>query len=65
MPDLRLDIHGTVVLLTPLTAKATRWIDDKVEIEPWQRFGDVIAIEPRYVDGLIAGAIQDGLEIEQ
>jgi hypothetical protein len=65
MPDLRVDTHGTVVLLTPLTAKARRWIDDNVEIEPWQLFGDVIAIEPRYVSGLIAGAIQDGLEIEQ
>ena len=65
MPDLRVDTHGTVVLLTPLTAKARRWIDSNVEIEPWQRFGDVIAVEPRCVDGLIAGAIQDGLEIEQ
>ena len=65
MPDLRVDTHGTVVLLTPLTAKARRWIDNNVEIEPWQLFGDVIAVEPRCVDGLIAGAIQDGLEIEQ
>ena len=65
MPDLRVDIHGTIVLLTPLTAKAGRWIDDNVEIESWQRFGDVIAVEPRYVGGLIAGAIQDGLEFDQ
>jgi hypothetical protein len=65
MPDLRVDTHGTVVLLTPLTAKARRWIDNNVEIEPWQLFGDVIAVEPRYVGGLITGAIQDGLEIEQ
>jgi hypothetical protein len=65
MPDLRVDFHGAVALLTPLTATAREWIDDNVEVEPWQRFGDVIAVEPRCVGELIAGAIEDGLEIER
>ena len=28
---------------------ARRWIDDNVEVEPWQRLGDVIAVEPRCI----------------
>jgi hypothetical protein len=65
MPDIRVDAHGTVVLLTPLTETARQWIDDNVEVEPWQRFGDVIAVDPRCIEGLIASAMEDELEIER
>jgi hypothetical protein len=39
-------------------------VETNVEIEPWQRFGNAIAVEPRYVEQLAEAMIKDGLVME-
>jgi hypothetical protein len=50
--------------MTPLTARCREWVEANVEIEAWQRFGDAIAVEPRYVEQLAEAMIGEGLVIE-
>ena len=61
--DFRLAYHGTITTLTPLTDACREWVEENVEIEPWQRFGNAIAIEPRYVEHLVETMIEVGLVI--
>jgi hypothetical protein len=62
--DFRITYHGTVTTITPLSGRCRGWLEENVEIEPWQRFGTSIAIEPRYVDQLAEAMIEEGLVME-
>ena len=63
MSDLRLEDHGSVVLLFADTEEGQLWIDDNVEYESWQMLGGGIACEPRMADAVAMGAFSDGLEV--
>jgi hypothetical protein len=65
MADFRIMHHGTISTVTPLTNRCKAWLDEKVEAEGWQWFGDQLAVEPRYVDQVVEGMIEDGLMIER
>jgi hypothetical protein len=62
--DFRVTYHGTLTTITPLTDRCREWVETNVEIEPWQRFGNAIAVEPRYVEQLAEAMIEDGLVVE-
>ena len=62
--DVFIENHGSVALLTPMTSVAHQWIEEHVEIEPWQRVGCSIACEPRYMEQLIDGMQEYGLDVE-
>jgi hypothetical protein len=62
--DFRVTYHGTVTTITPLSDRCREWVETNVEIEPWQRFGNAIAVEPRYVEQLAEAMIEDGLVVE-
>ena len=38
--------------------------DGTVEIQPWQRFGTSLAVEPRYVEHLAEAMIEEGFVVE-
>lgn len=54
--------HGSVVLIRPVTDAAEQWIDEHVQDDA-QWFGPALVVEPRYVDDLIAGMREAGLEV--
>jgi hypothetical protein len=62
--DFRLTYHRTITTITPLTDACREWLEANVEIEPWQRFGPSIALEPRYVEQLALAMIEEGFLIE-
>src|SRR5438874_9978001 len=62
--DFRITYHGTITTITPLSDACREWLEENVEIDTWQRFGNSIAIEPRYVQQLAEAMIGDGLVIE-
>jgi len=62
--DFRLTYHGTITTITPLSDACREWLEENLEIEPWQRFGPSIAIEPRYVEYLAQAMIEEGLVME-
>lgn len=62
MPDFRFHNCGSIVLLTPLTPVADEWVDENLP-DDRMTFGASIVIEPRYVDPIVKGLINDGLTI--
>ena len=64
-PDVRVEGHGSVALVRPMTVIAKEWIDGNVTLESWQWFGGAVAVDPRYLDDLLMGMMGDGLRIEQ
>ena len=61
--DVLVENHGSA-LVTPMTRDAHRWVEEHVEIEPWQRIGCSIACEPRCLDRLVEGMQEEGLVVE-
>jgi hypothetical protein len=62
--DFRVTYHGTITTITPLSDACRDWVDENVAIEPWQRFGLSIALEPRYVEQLAQAMIEEGFLME-
>src|SRR5947207_13594464 len=62
--DFRVTYHGTITTITPLSDACREWVEENVEIEPWQRFGTSIAIEPRYVEQVAEAMIGEGFVME-
>ena len=62
--DFRVTYHGTVTTVTPLSECCREWLEENADIEPWQRFGNAIAVEPRYVEQLAEAMIEEGLVME-
>ena len=60
--DARIENHGSIALLRPLTDAARDWLRDNIGDEA-QYFGTALVIEPRYVEHIVEGATADGLVI--
>lgn len=64
MADVRVWNRGaSVVMVEPVSDEAKAWVSENVGLEGWQYLGNSFAVEPRYVDDLIAGMQGDGLEV--
>lgn len=58
----RLENHGSIWLLRPLDVKAQEWLRETAPDEA-QFMGDAMAIERRYVQGVIDAFEADGGEV--
>jgi hypothetical protein len=61
--DFRVEHHGSISLLFPLTRKAGLWLAMNVHHEPWQWLGNALACESRFAIPIIEGMWADGLVI--
>ena len=62
--DVLIADHGSVAVFTPMTPIDCQWVEDRVQIEPWQRLGASVACEPRCWNDLVAWMQEDGLVVE-
>jgi hypothetical protein len=63
-PDIRIENHGSVVLLRPATAVGREWLKAHCDRSGYQPFtGGTLLCEPRYVAPIVAGAREAGLEV--
>lgn len=51
---------GTLYLLTPVTKRAQKWVDEHLP-EDRQTLGTGIAVEHRYIGEIVEGIKRDGL----
>lgn len=57
--------HGSIILLRTLTDAAREWIDIHCDTEGWQWLGPSLAVDPRYVEPILEGMLNDGLVVKQ
>jgi hypothetical protein len=62
MPDLSVQNHGSIFLLRGETEEGRDWISDHIPSDA-QSWGGAIVVEHRYIDDIVAGAMNDGLEV--
>ncbi len=62
MADVNIENHGSLVLIRPLTEAASDWLDENIS-EDAQHFGGAVVVEPRYVEAIVEGMQNDGLEV--
>ena len=63
MLDFDVSNHGSICLLTPLTEAAQAWVAKHIP-EDALRWGQCsIVIEPRYVEDILDGIVNDGLNL--
>lgn len=60
--DIRLENHGSVFLVRPMNDKAQEWLKNAVQ-EDAQWLGNALAVEPRYVAGLMEGLSDEGFQV--
>jgi len=61
--DVRIDNQGTIVLVVPLTDRATEWIGQNIPDDA-QYFGKALVVEHRYAQDIVDGMAADGLVLE-
>jgi len=63
--DIKIENQSGVFVVTPMTPAGCKWINDNVQIEPWQRLGESFACDDRRMSMDIAqGALDAGLTVE-
>jgi hypothetical protein len=62
MNDFNVSDHGTIWLLTPITAEAQHWVACYLP-DDCPMMGESFAIEHRFIDAIVHGIQQDGLAI--
>jgi hypothetical protein len=62
MADVNIENHGSLVLIRPLTEAASDWLDENIS-EDAQHFGGAVVVGPRYVEAIVEGMQNDGLEV--
>lgn len=63
MADLSIQNEGSIFLLRAHTDAGNAWIEQHIPDDA-QSFGGAIVVEHRYIADIVAGAIDDGLEVE-
>jgi hypothetical protein len=61
--DVRVENHGTVLMFRVLTDAAEEWVDDHLDLEPWQWLGNGFAVNHHYASDIITGMSRAGLTI--
>lgn len=63
-PDIRVENHGSVVLLALCTEAAREWAEEHMSHEGFQPYlPEMLVVEPRYLNDIVAGAREAGLEV--
>lgn len=61
-PDVHVHDEGSIVLFELISESAKVWVSEKVSDDA-QWFGHRLVVEPRYVEDLVNGMKEDGLEV--
>ncbi len=44
------------------TEEAEQWVDENLQLEGWQKTGNIIGIDHHYIEDIVDGMAADGLE---
>ncbi len=64
MADFSITNGGSIVLLNPQTTEAEQWVEDHIgQDNGYQPYWPTVAIEANYVQEIIDGIEDDGMEV--
>jgi hypothetical protein len=64
MTDFTVRNEGSIVLLTPRTDAAHEWVDENIgQDNGYQALWPTVVIEPRYLEPILTGIRDAGLEV--
>lgn len=58
--DVLVEDHGSLVMLRPCTDFGREWMDEHLPDDA-PMLGSAVAVEPRYIDPILVGMLDDGL----
>lgn len=61
--DVSMENLGTIGIIQPLTLAGREWIDKNIATEDWQWMGGGLVCEPRMMNDIAKGMVNDGLEL--
>ncbi len=61
--DLAIENHGSIYLVRPMSKAGREWIKS-TSPDDAQFMGDAMAVEPRYVAGVVQAASDAGLNVD-
>lgn len=61
--DLVFENHFSLFLIRPASPLGQQWLDENVGDENTLTFGGAVVCEPRYVEPIVQGAVEAGLEV--
>lgn len=61
--DIEVRNHGSIFLLLPTSDEGRAWLKEHLP-EDTQMWCSAAVVEPRYVDSILDGAVEDGLEVQ-
>jgi len=60
--DFRVEFHGAILLLVPLSDGGLRWIEKHIGADNgYQPYYPTVILEPRYIDDVLVGIRRKGL----
>lgn len=62
--DIRVDHHGSIAIIVPVSPAGQAWLDEHITDEEVQYWASGVVCEPRYVSHILDGMTADGLLIE-
>jgi hypothetical protein len=62
MADLSIQNEGNIYLLRALSDAGKTWIAEHIPADA-QRFADAVAVEHRFIEDIVIGAANAGLEV--
>jgi len=63
MADFEVTFGGSVLGLCPTSGEAQEWVEENVEIEPWQWMGGAFYGDSRIMEGLVSVLIEEGFTL--
>ncbi len=62
--DLTVANHGSICILTPVSDAGREWVAEHIPGDAMTWGPEGIVVEPRYIDDIVNGARDSGLEVE-
>lgn len=60
--DINIIDHGSIVIFLPTSDAGREWVAEHIASDAMRWAGGVV-VEPRYVEHIVLGAMNDGLEV--
>lgn len=64
MADIRIEDHGSIMMVRPISEAGEAWVNENLTNPETQFWGGAAACERRYVEDIVYGVQCDGLEVE-